>query len=78
MYGYVYVYVYEGLPIGQIIVRIGVGVGVGIGIDPRPVWHLALMDRSNITAESGQKHYPFSHVRFPSRVHPYGSGHVPP
>ena len=30
--------------------RIG-RIGIGIGIDPRPVWHLALMDRSNFAAE---------------------------
>ncbi|MDD8050384.1 MAG: hypothetical protein PHG55_03510, partial [Verrucomicrobiota bacterium] len=48
------------MPIRQIIVLIGVGVGVGvgigIGIDPRPVWHLALMDRSNFTTGLGQHH----------------------
>ncbi|MGI6301805.1 MAG: hypothetical protein ACOX52_12215 [Verrucomicrobiota bacterium] len=49
MYGYVYGYGYEGLPICQIIVLIGVGVGIGIA--PRPVWHLAFLDRSNFAAK---------------------------
>ena len=56
MYEYEYGYGYERLPIRQIIVLIGVGVGIGIGIAPRPVWHLALMDRSNFTAGLGQHH----------------------
>ena len=38
---------YEGLPIRQIEIEIE----IGIGIVPCPVWHLALMDRSNFTAE---------------------------
>ena len=38
---------YEGLPIRQIEIEIE----IEIGIDPRPVWHLALMDRSNFAAE---------------------------
>jgi hypothetical protein len=35
------------LPISQILVAIG----IEIEIDPCPVWHPALMDRSNFTAE---------------------------
>ncbi|MDD8047102.1 MAG: hypothetical protein PHF14_11620 [Verrucomicrobiota bacterium] len=56
MYEYEYGYGYERLPIRQIIVLIGVGVGIGIGIAPRPVWHLAFLDRSNFTAGLGQHH----------------------
>ena len=40
---------YEGLPIRQI--EIEIEIEIGIGIVPCPVWHLALMDRSNFTAE---------------------------
>ena len=31
--------------------RSKIGVGVGIGIAPRPVWHLAFLDRSNFAAK---------------------------
>ncbi|HCF95250.1 MAG TPA: hypothetical protein DEW46_09325, partial [Verrucomicrobia bacterium] len=37
------------MPISLIIV--GIEIEIEIGIDPCPVWHLALMHRSNFAAE---------------------------
>jgi hypothetical protein len=41
----------QWLPIRQIEIEIEIEIEIGIGIAPRPLWHPALMDRSNLAAE---------------------------